>query len=114
MKRNFDPQSTLIEEPRYVREFLPFDWRKLTELGISLEDARKIAQNLVLKKMMLCYWRKLRRVGIPADDARRLARAIVKFDALRQSPSRNQQCLISKYCSQVCRVGLWRSNLLLS
>lgn len=90
-----------------------FDWRKLTALGLSLEDAETIAQTLALKKMMLAYWRRLLRVGIPPDDARRIARAIAKYDAMKVFSTHRQQELIAQYCARVCRAGLWRADLLL-
>ncbi|NJR66817.1 MAG: hypothetical protein HC772_18295 [Leptolyngbyaceae cyanobacterium CRU_2_3] len=93
---------------------LKFDWRKLTALGVSLDDAEAIAQTLVLKKIMSLYWRRLIRVEVPTDDARRIARAVAKYDAAGIIPTPRQQRLISQYCPLVCRAKLWRAELLLA
>jgi hypothetical protein len=102
------------QPPFETEQLLEFDWRKLTALGVSLEDAKTIAQTLVIKKIMLCYWRKLMRVGVPMDDARRIARAIAKYDTVRVLPTQRQQALICQYCPLVCRSNLWRRELLLT
>lgn len=92
---------------------LAFDWRELTSLGVSWEEARSIATTLIAKQFMLRYWRRLVRTGVPADDARRIARAIAKFDVMELAPTLQQQALIRYYCPAVCRAGLWRVALLL-
>jgi hypothetical protein len=91
-----------------------FDWRKLTVLGVSPEEAEAIASKLAIKKQVTRYWQKLVRLGVPADDAIRIARAVAKYDAARTMPTLKQKQLISQYCPMVCRSGLWRSKLLLS
>jgi hypothetical protein len=92
---------------------LAFDWRELTALGISWEEARSIATTLITKQLMLRYWRRLLRADVPIDDARRIARAIAKFDQMELAPTLQQQTLIRHYCPAVCRAGLWRAGLLL-
>lgn len=92
---------------------LAFDWRELTALGVSWEEARLIATTLITKQFMLRYWRRLVRAGVPIDDARRIARAVAKFDVMELAPTSQQQTLIQYYCPAVCRSGLWRAGLLL-
>ena len=109
-----EPYLQVHQPPFPTEQLLEFDWRKLTALGVSLEDAKTIAQNLIIKKIMLHYWRRLMRVGVPMDDARRIARAIAKYDTARVLPTARQQALICQYCPLVCRSELWRRELLLS
>lgn len=103
------PQDSIKAE-----RILAFNWRQLTALGLSWEDARVMAKTLVAKRLMCLYWRRLRRVGVSADDARRIARAVAKFDAMDLPPTLQQQQLIHRYCPAVCRCGLWRADLLLA
>jgi hypothetical protein len=102
------PQTALKAE-----NVLAFDWRELTALGVSWEEARSIATTLITKQFMLRYWRQLIRTGVPIDDARRIARAVAKFDWMGLFPTLQQQVLIQYYCPAVCRAGLWRAELLL-
>ncbi|HEY9626882.1 MAG TPA: hypothetical protein V6C84_06235 [Coleofasciculaceae cyanobacterium] len=114
----FQSESALspaeTEQSLNPESVLEFDWHKLTALGLSTEDAQKVAQTLVIKKVMFLYWRRLLRSGAPLDDARRIARAIAKYDTAKILPTAQQQQLIVRYCPFVCRSGLWRTELLLN
>lgn len=102
------------QKPIKAEHVLAFDWRGLTALGVTPEDARSIATTLIAKRLMLIYWRRLHRAGIPYQDAKRIARAVAKYDVMEMLPSARQQTLIGRYCPIVCRVGLWRRELLLT
>lgn len=104
-----EPQQDVLR----AESVLAFDWRELTALGVSWEEARSIATTLIAKQFMLMYWRRLIRAGVPIDDARRIARAVAKFDLMDRVPTFRQQNLIQHYCPAVCRSGLWRAKLLL-
>lgn len=106
-------QCELQQDVLKAESVLAFDWRKLTALGVSWEEARSIATTLITKQFMLRYWRRLVRAGVPVDDARRIARAVAKFDLMELPPTVQQQALIQRYCPTVCRAGLWRAELLL-
>jgi hypothetical protein len=101
------------QERLKAESILSFDWRTLTELGVSSEEARSIAQHLILRRLMSVYWQRLLNVGVPRDNARRIARSVAKFDVIEQLPTSQQQSLIRQYCPAVCRAGLWRAELLL-
>lgn len=96
-----------------AESLLPFNWRSLTALGVSWEEARSIAITLVTQRLMAAYWQRLVGVRVPIDDARRIARAVAKYDVMELPPTLQQQQLIQRYCSIVCRTGLWRADLLL-
>jgi hypothetical protein len=96
-----------------VKQLLPFDWHKLMMLGVSLDDAKRIAINLIIREMVPVYWRKLIELGVPIDEAHDIAEAIARYDAAKKRPNRNQKELIKRYCPTICRAELWRSNLLL-
>lgn len=106
-------QFELQQDSIRAEDVLAFDWRALTALGVSWEEARSIATTLIVKQFMGMYWRRLLRSDVPAKEARRIARAIAKFDLLDLPPTAQQRVLIQRYCPAVCRSGLWRCNLLL-
>jgi hypothetical protein len=115
------PPSSGIDTPRKFNQdrlkaenVLSFNWRQLTSLGVSPDQARSIAITLIAKRVMYVYWRRLRRVEVPPDQARRIARSIAKYDVMEQAPTPQQQRLIQRYCPAICRAGLWRVELLLS
>lgn len=103
----------LVSEKLTAEKLLAFDWRELTVLGISWEEARSIATKLIAKRLMLIYWKRLIGTGVPLVEARRIARAIAKFDTAQIPPSPYQQTLIQQYCPAVCRAALWRVEMLL-
>lgn len=92
---------------------LSFNWRTLTDLGVSPEEAHSIATTLIAKRVMVVYWHRLTRVDVPTVEARRIARAIAKYDIMGIQPATYYQALIHRYCPAVCRAGLWRMELLL-
>jgi hypothetical protein len=96
-----------------AESLLAFNWRTLTDLGVSWEDAQSIATTLIAKRVMVVYWQRLIRVDVPAVEARRIARAIAKYDIMGMHPPVAYQALIRRYCPAVCRAGLWRVELLL-
>lgn len=105
---NCQPQDIIKAE-----RILAFNWRELTALGVSWEEARSIAMTLITKRLMGLYWRRLTKAGVSIDDARRIARAVAKYDVMEVSPTLQQQQLIQQYCPEICRARLWRANLLL-
>jgi hypothetical protein len=92
-----------------VKKLLPFDWRKLMILGVSLDDAKRIAINLLVREIVPVYWRKLIELGVPINEAHDIAEAIAQ-----KRPNREQKELIKRYCPTICRAELWRSKLLLA
>lgn len=96
-----------------IKKLLPFDWRKLMVLGVSLDDARRIAVNLIIREVVPVYWRKLIELGVPIDEAHDIAEAIARYDTAKKRPNRDQKELIKRYCPNICRAELWRSKLLL-
>lgn len=106
-------QSSLVSRPIKAESLLSFDWRELTALGVSPEEARSIAIALIVKRLMTLHERKLSCAGVPQQEARILARIIAKFDILSAVPTPREKQLISQYCPAICRSGLWRSQLLL-
>lgn len=103
-----------LQTPIKGEQLLAFDWRELTALGVTPEEARSIATTLIAKRLMLIYWQRLHRAGIPYKDSKKIARAVAKYDVMEMLPSARQQTLIGRYCPIVCRVGLWRRELLLT
>ncbi|NJN59058.1 MAG: hypothetical protein HC879_16955 [Leptolyngbyaceae cyanobacterium SL_5_9] len=97
-----------------VKKLLPFDWRKLMILGVSLNDAKRIAINLIVREIVPVYWRKLIELGVPINEAHDIAEAIARYDAAKKRPNRKQKELIKRYCATICRAELWRSKLLLA
>ncbi|NJL38288.1 MAG: hypothetical protein HC899_17245 [Leptolyngbyaceae cyanobacterium SM1_4_3] len=97
-----------------VKKLLPFDWRKLMILGVSLNDAKRIATNLIVREIVPVYWRKLIELGVPINEAHDIAEAIARYDAAQKRPNREQKELIKRYCATICRAELWRSKLLLA
>ncbi len=89
------------------------DWRHLTALGVSRQEAKRIAKSLAVQQILPVYWRKLIELGVPMEDARKVAKAIAKYDIAKTSPDPLQRSLIQKYCPIVCRAELWRLKLLL-
>lgn len=109
----FERPFGLHQDSVRAEAVLSFNWRELTTLGVSWEEARSIATTLVTKRFMVVYWRRLLRAGVPVDDARRIARTVAKYDLMDILPTLAQQTLIQQYCPVVCRCGLWRADLLL-
>ncbi|MBD1869122.1 hypothetical protein H6F95_17840 [Cyanobacteria bacterium FACHB-471] len=97
-----------------VKKLLPFDWRKLMILGVSLDDAKRIAINLIVREIVPVYWRKLIELGVPINEAHDIAEAIARYDAAKKRPNHEQKELIKRYCPTICRAELWRSKLLLA
>lgn len=65
------------------------------------------------QKIAVAYWQKLVRAGVPKQEAQAIAAAIAKFDLFERHPSSLQQKLISQFSASICRVRLWRSELLM-
>ncbi|NJO49009.1 MAG: hypothetical protein HC840_05505 [Leptolyngbyaceae cyanobacterium RM2_2_4] len=117
---NVEPLDEAVEsidetvESIDVKKLLPFDWRKLMILGVSLNDAKRIATNLIVREIVPVYWRKLIELGVPINEAHDIAEAIARYDAAQKRPNREQKELIKRYCATICRAELWRSKLLLA
>jgi hypothetical protein len=117
---NIEPMDEAVEsidetvESVDVKKLLPFDWRKLMILGVSLNDAKRIAINLIVREIVPVYWRKLIELGVPINEAHDIAEAIARYDAAKKRPNRKQKELINRYCATICRAELWRSKLLLA
>jgi len=92
---------------------LAFDWRNLTALGVTQDEAHSIAAKLMTRRLMLAYWRRLLKAGVSLDTARRLARTIAKYDVMQLLPTPQQQDILRQNCPVICRTGLWRAEMLL-
>jgi hypothetical protein len=92
---------------------LACDWRDLTSLGVSPEEARMIARTLIIKRLIGIYYRRLTQTNVPTDAARSIARAVAKYDVLEILPTLSQQNLLHHHCPAICRSGLWRAEMLL-
>lgn len=90
----------------------PIDWRQLTALGMSRDDALRVSQALMVRELALNYRHKLLKQGVPCNEAKRIARAIANYDTAQTQPSPGQQTLIQQYCPLICRASLWRPQLL--
>ncbi|MEB3359941.1 MAG: hypothetical protein VKK04_24660 [Synechococcales bacterium] len=89
------------------------DCKALLALGVSPDDARMIMEILEISNLAKQYRHQLYRQGVVKEDARRLAKAIAQYDVVGKIPTPPYQNLIRHYCSTICRLGLWRSQLLL-
>ncbi|NET09646.1 MAG: hypothetical protein F6K09_12410 [Merismopedia sp. SIO2A8] len=88
------------------------DWRILSELGLSETDAKEMVKALALRQGMKHYREQLLKVGVVASEALKVAEAIARYDTFGDLPTTTQQMLIHRYCVEICRARLWRSDLL--
>ncbi len=100
-------------DPIRAEQVLACDWRDLTSLGVSPQEARMIARTLIIKRLIGSYWLRLTKAQVPTDAARRIARAVAKYDVLEILPTLSQQQLLHHHCPAICRSGLWRAEMLL-
>ncbi|MFM7425303.1 MAG: hypothetical protein ACKO7W_09995 [Elainella sp.] len=111
------PESFRVEPIRaesiQAEQVLACDWRDLTSLGVSPQEARMIARTLITKRLISIYWRRLTQAEVPPDAARCIARTVAKYDVLEILPTSSQQQMLHRHCPAICRSGLWRVEMLL-
>ncbi|MGF1499378.1 MAG: hypothetical protein ACFB8W_21520 [Elainellaceae cyanobacterium] len=106
--------STRVARQALHSDSAKLDCKSLLALGVSPSDARMIMDILEISQLAKRYRRQLYGQGVGKEDARRIAKAIAQYDVVGKPPSPPYQTLIRHYCSTICRLGLWRSSLLLS
>lgn len=83
----------------------------LQHLHQFLVTQKRRTQRSARQKMPV-YWRKLIEVDVPIDTAKRIAWIIVRYEVAKTAPTPEEQQLLRQHCRFICRAGLWRSNLL--
>lgn len=80
----------------------------------AAKQAKARQQSIHARELLPVYWRRLIEVGMPIDIARRVAEAVAWLDAAQRPLTPQQKMLIGQYCVMVCRAELWRAGMLLN
>ena len=92
--------------------FACLDWRLITALGLPEAEAKAVVQTLSFRQLTRRYHWRLGQVGIPQEAVGLISEAIAYYDTYENAPAGDYQSLMTRYCVEICRAGLWRAQLL--